>query len=126
MATTLVETATVRRNVITGTRVGIYMNREVEFGFAPTFFGAQVYLNDITGCTERAVETDGYFLFGTPQGPYAFPSELSVLGRGNYWGHTCEEGGFLHGDSPNPSLVKDSHPYGAPVAKSATPPASCF
>jgi hypothetical protein len=60
---------------------------------------------------------------------YNLPSELS----GNYWGLTCEEGGF------DPKLVKkdnggrnhyvvEMHPYGEPVANTPDEdlPPSCF
>jgi hypothetical protein len=47
---------------------------------------------------------------------FDFNAELSAEDRGNYWGLTCAEGGFLSSLSPFPALISDSHPYGVPVA----------
>ena len=96
------ETATVTGNRIEGAATGIHLGPVC----AARFFGARVSLNDIVGSTLRAI---------TAAQEYAFPSELSVDGRGNYWGHTCSEGGFVPGDSST-TLIFDSHPYGTPVA----------
>jgi len=54
-------------------------------------------------------------------------TELSSAdGRGNYWGLTCEEGGFHAADSTS-LLVSDSHPYGEPVSTTPDPelPVTC-
>ncbi len=76
-------------------------------------FGATVSLNDFTGYT-IAVRTNNV---------YNLPAELSdpITLQGNYWGLPCPGGfdptlvQFLNGNI-NP-LVKDSHPYGEPVAE---------
>lgn len=111
-------TATVTRNTLAGNAVGLGLRALGASGSpAADHFAARVSLNDITGSTDRAVGLVG---------PYGLLTELSAEGRGNYWGHTCEEGGFLPSDSPSPSIV-DSHPFGTSVA--GTPerhlPATC-
>ncbi len=97
------ETTVVLRNFIYGNGYGLMLIQTPE----SQFFGAKVSLNDITGSTTRAI--------GTNTG-YAIPAELSASGRGNYWGHSCSEGGFLPDDTPDSNHVKDSHPYGTPIA----------
>lgn len=100
------ETSTIARNIVTGSSHGLFLFRSQASGF----YGAKVSLNDFVGSTNFAI--------GTLSG-YGVPTELSVNGRGNYWGHTCSDGGFLPSDSPDPAVVKDSHPYGVAIA--ATP-----
>lgn len=97
------ETATVARNIISGNAHGLFLIQTPE----SQFFGAKVSLNDITRSLALAI--------GANQG-YTLPTELSVSGRGNYWGRSCSEGGFLPDDSPDYLLIKDSHPYGVTVA----------
>jgi hypothetical protein len=53
---------------------------------------------------------------------YPLPTFLSVDGKGNYWGPSCETGGFDpvkvsqdNGSAPQ-VVVEDDHPYGEPVA----------
>jgi hypothetical protein len=113
---TALETAIVERNTVTGTTRGVELFR----GNPPTqiaFFGAQFTLNDIFGNTLN---------IGRSATNYTVPSELSVNGEGNYWGHTCAEGGFLASASDT-LLITDSHPYGGPVASTpdANLPAAC-
>jgi hypothetical protein len=115
------ESATVTRNVISGTSYGLELTAGPLGMSVATKFGSKVSLNDITGSTIRAIQTIG----PSASSSYAFPSQLSVSGEGNYWGHTCADGGFLPSDSPNPSLISDSHPYGQPVAELLDLPAAC-
>jgi hypothetical protein len=58
-----------------------------------------VFLNDFTASTTRTV---GVF------GSYALVTELSWKGVGNYWGHESPPC-FAVTDTPNPSLIWDSH-----------------
>jgi hypothetical protein len=41
-------------------------------------------------------------------------SVLSDDGRGNHWGLTCEQGGFV---SPDAAVIDDPAAYGEPVAE---------
>jgi len=72
------------------------------------FFGAEISLNDVTD-NLRGVGVITLV-------PYTFPSELSVEGQGNYWGHSSAPG-FTAADSSLYPLVKDSNPYCVPVAE---------
>jgi hypothetical protein len=46
---------------------------------------------------------------------FSFSAELSDQVRGNYWGLTCDQGGFVPSLSPL-AAITDSHPFGVPVA----------
>jgi hypothetical protein len=96
----MLETGEVTGNVIHGASFGLLLNSG-----SASRFGAQVFLNDITGSTTRAVGVSG---------PYAFPTELSSNGAGNYWGHAVPPC-FQASDSPIPTLIRDSKPFCAPV-----------
>ena len=100
----MLETAVVTRNVVHGASFGLLL----QSGTASRF-GARVFLNDITGST----------LAVGVAGPYAFPTELSSNGEGNYWGHVVPPC-FGTSDSPIPALIWDSNPSCEPVATSAT------
>lgn len=100
----MLETGEVTGNVIHGASFGLLLNSA-----NAARFGARVFLNDVTGSTTRAVGVSG---------PYAFPTELSRDGSGNYWGHSMPPC-FEASDSPNPALIQDSNPFCAPVATSA-------
>lgn len=115
------ETAIVERNTVDGASTGIFLIG----GFSPSvnseaakFFGMNFSLNDITGYT-TAVMTDN---------DYNFDSELSVDGKGNYWGLNCTQSdGFdptkvINQNGQIENNVVDSHPYGVPIAN--TPDAS--
>ena len=103
------ETAVVHRNSVSGVATGLrFMN--VFQGEGPAFFGVEVSLNDITGYGAAVVTTNDYVV----------ASELSVDGRGNYWGLACPPGfdsAFVKKDngSLQPAVV-DSHPYSEAVA----------
>jgi parallel beta-helix repeat protein len=117
-------TAVVTNNVVANSRFALQLqnNGASSPGSPPggqaSAFTANVSLNDFVGSTERAINVFS-------QSTYTLPTELSWNGRGNYWSHTCAEGGFLASDSPLP-IIKDSHPYGEPVASTLTLPATCF
>jgi hypothetical protein len=100
----MLETGYVTGNVVHGASVGLLLQ-----SMGASRFGASVFLNDITGSTTRAV--------GVVE-PYAFSTELSANGQGNYWGHTvlpC----FRTFDTPTQGLIWDTNPFCAPVAASA-------
>jgi hypothetical protein len=103
----MLETGIVQRNVVDGPVTGLRLNSGVA-----NFFGAIVSLNDFTGYMNAVLVNDGYPL----------PTFLSADGRGNYWGLSCEAGGFdqtkvsQDNGSPPQVVVEDDHPYGEPVA----------
>jgi hypothetical protein len=119
------ETAIVTGNTVSNVPIAvqlIYISPGLA-GLVPSFFGAEVSLNDFTGYTIAVGTSNDYIL----------PSDLSVDGRGNYWGLTCAEGGFdpskvlrVNG-TVNPNVV-DSYPYGVPVANTLEEdlPATCL
>jgi hypothetical protein len=116
------ETATVTRNIVTGTAAALTLEKGPPSN-AASRFGSSIFLNDFGGNAARVVLVPGY-----PTSDPAFQSELSVGGQGNFWGHTCADGGFtVPTDSPSAS-VRDSHPYGQPVALTpdASLPLTCF
>jgi hypothetical protein len=113
------ETSTVVRNTISNVAVALQFTKV--FQLPAAFFGAKVSLNDFTGFT-TAVRTSN---------DYDLPSDLSVDGKGNYWGiPTCPAFAscavrFVSG-APNP-LVVDNGSYVVPVAQTPDEavPASC-
>jgi hypothetical protein len=116
------ETNKIFRNRVDNVSDAIRVNKVFQ-GQAAAFFGTEFTLNDITGY-DTAVRTSA---------DYDLATELSVDGRGNYWGLTCADPlqGFdpskVRGPAPANSVngaVKDSHPYGEPVsqAKNKLPP----
>ncbi|TMB75889.1 MAG: hypothetical protein E6J52_08560 [Chloroflexi bacterium] len=106
-------TSAVTRNTLSGNAFGFSFSN-----ISSTRVGAAVYLNDVTGSSVRAIRTSGP--------AFTQPSDLSFAGRGNYWGRTCADGGFLASDTPS-SLITDGHPFGQPVASvpDALLPAPC-
>jgi nitrous oxidase accessory protein NosD len=68
-------------------------------------------------------------LFPTDGQAYNLVTELSVNGQGNYWGLSCEQSGGFDPTTVSPANpnVKDSHPYGVPVAETPDSqlPATC-
>jgi len=69
-----VETGTVTRNVASGANYGFLLSE-----MAVESFGAKVSLNDFKGAINSAMANGGY----------EFTSELSVDGKGNYYGRAC-------------------------------------
>jgi hypothetical protein len=123
-----IETSVITGNSVTG--VGRALRLDQVFNQTPVaaFFGAQISRNDFVGSDVSI------FHFDITR--YNLPSEVSDLGRGNYWGRSCDDSdGFRDFDEPDaqgradsPSLlVTDSHPYGQPVAglSDAELPATC-
>jgi hypothetical protein len=119
-----IETSSVTRNRVSGSGPALFLNQLAPADDArASVFGSTVSLNDFTGYT-IAVRTNNL---------YDLPTELSdpITLQGNHWGLPCPEGfdptlvQFLRGES-NP-LVKDSHPYGEPVAETpdSSLPAPC-
>jgi hypothetical protein len=114
------ETAVVHRNTVSDVVTGLrFIN--VFQGEAPAFFGLEVSLNDITGYVTAVATSNDYTL----------PSELSVEGRGNYWGLACPPGfdpAFIKKDNGSlQAAVVDSHPYAEAVAElpDESLPATC-
>jgi hypothetical protein len=95
-----------QRNVVDGPVTGL----RLAMGVA-SFFGAMVSLNDFTGYMNAVRVNNGY-----PP-----PTYLLANGRGNYWGLSCEPGGFDPAEvsqddgSPPQVVVEDDHLYGEPA-----------
>jgi hypothetical protein len=107
-----IETSRITRNRVSGSGPALFLHQGPADAVA-SFFGSTVSLNDFTGYT-IAVRTNNV---------YNLPTELSdpITLQGNHWGFPCPEAlppnlvQFMNG-TINP-LVKDSHPYGVPVAE---------
>jgi hypothetical protein len=120
------EATTITRNTIVsyGDPV-LRLTRDI---FSPSFFGVKITLNDFF--------VGNYLAVVLTSPTYNLPSELSLDGRGNYWGISGCPGfdpssvrfggidGFI--GEVNPYVV-DSHPYMQPVANTpdALLPATC-
>jgi hypothetical protein len=105
-----VTTTVLTRNVINGGQVGLNLRSG-----AATSFDALIWLNDVINSSANAVATTGI---------YTIPTELSVGGVGNYWGHRAAPG-FRPADTNNP-LVADHNPFCRHVAASIGQlPATC-
>jgi hypothetical protein len=115
------ETNRIFRNRVDNVSDAIHLNKAFQ-GQTASSFGAEFSLNDLTGYV-TAVRTSA---------DYDLATELSVNGRGNYWGLICTEPlqGFdpskVQGPPPG-VIVKDSHAYGVPVSniQNNLPP-TCF
>jgi len=104
------ETSVVQRNKISDVVIAVQFS-EIFQGEGPAFFGVEFSLNDITGYTTALTTSNGYSL----------ASELSVEGRGNYWGLPCPPGfdpASIRKDNGElqPAVV-DSFPFAGPVAE---------
>jgi hypothetical protein len=106
------EGATVTGNLLQGNVFGLYVDQR-----SATGFGSVIALNDLSGNSLAPM--------GTAKG-YAYPTSLSDGTAGNYWGHTCDEGGFLASDAIVRDtglanlMVTDPHPLGAsPIGQDA-------
>jgi hypothetical protein len=105
--------ATVARNTVDGAGYGLAL-------FAGALvFAASVTQNDITNSLIAGAG-------GIPNpGPYALPTELSVDGVGNYWGHDISPG-YTSADADGNASVTDSNPFCQEVAALTGPlPATC-
>jgi hypothetical protein len=144
--------AMVTRNRVSGAGAGLMLGAS----YWARRYGARVTLNDFVESRYSGVATwtecygysDGWrecYPYN-PENDPAFAAELSSLGRGNYWGRTCAEGGFAQDQtvgivdeifddqfagrsivrpSPAAAWIADSHPYGRPVAQRREPGAPC-
>ena len=100
----------IESGVVTGNEVhGASLVLMLQQGPA-TLFGAQVFLNDFTGSTSRAVGVTG---------TYNLPTELSWQGVGNFWGHMIPPC-FRSSDTPLPGLIQDSAPFCVAVDASSS------
>jgi hypothetical protein len=107
-----IETSRVTRHCVSGSGPALFLHQGRADAVA-AFFGSTVSLNDFMDYT-IAVRTNNV---------YNLPAELSdpLTLQGNYWGLPCPGGfdpnlvQFLSGNI-NP-FVKDSHPYGEPIAE---------
>ena len=75
-----------------------------------TAFDARIFLNDVIASRAHGIGSVG---------PYTFPTELPIGGVVNYWDHH-EAPGFRASDTNNP-VIRDSHPFCAPIATQARP-----
>lgn len=115
------ETAVVAENSISDVSNALALETVFMQLKAPRFFGAKVTQNNFSGYV-TSVRTSN---------DYVVPTELSVLGKGNYWGLECVQGGFdptrvRRADNTVNSAVHDSHPYGQPVASAGALSQTCF
>lgn len=128
-------TTVVSRNIVKDIKVGLNLIQSVPLppgqpSFAArNFDGAKISLNDFTGHDTPVVISRAA---QTADNTYSLKSELSAIlenmpiPRGNFWGRTCAQGGFIPGDVKNSDgsqqvllpqpLVTDSHPFGTLVA----------
>lgn len=122
------ETATVTRNTVTGFAVPLTLQDRS----GATGFDAKISLNDFVTTGQGSQNILGV---DPDPGSYPYPSELSVGGKGNYWGRECDDSdGFRNADEPqqnhkvdSPLLhITDSHPYGDPVAEALVLPDPCI
>jgi nitrous oxidase accessory protein NosD len=115
--TEAIESGAIERNSVTGCEAGLDIDLAGSRAYPvqPKRFAAEISLNNFYNNTENIRASSNY----------PWKSELSVNGRGNYWGHTCENDsandlGFIEAGKPdadsNDADVIDSHPYGEPVA----------
>jgi nitrous oxidase accessory protein NosD len=114
----------VKNNIVDGPSTALRLQRGSGVMCSPAeCFRAQISQNDFINNQVKIG------LFPTDEQAYNLATELSVDGQGNYWGLSCEQsGGFdpttVSPENPN---VKDSHPYGVPVAETPDSqlPATC-
>ena len=78
------ETGVVSENSVAGVANALALEPAFMQLTAPNFFGAKVTRNDFTDYV-RSVRTSN---------DYNVLTELSVLGKGNFWGLACNQGGF--------------------------------
>jgi len=107
--------ATLTHNVVRGMKFGLQLDSSGASGFA-----ALVSINDFVASTLFGVKLSASYPTTS-----AFHADLSELGEGNYWGHSCGAdgtGGFTSSDSSNVNVAVDSHPFGISTTTSPLPP----
>jgi len=133
------ENNTVTGNRVVESRFGLVLAQVPSIGLLGSKFGASIYLNDFMGSTRQAIATGFCNAPVTTScvtnadcpgstcntAPFPYQAELSLDGKGNYWGRTCyDSNGFRDASEPDAQgkrdtsdpKVTDSHPYGVSVA----------
>lgn len=126
-----IETSTVLRNSVSNFGVALNFIKTIQC-LEASEFGAKISLNDFTGYKTAVLATRTVPKPAEPPPAplYNLPSELSVDGRGNFWGipfcpafdpTKVKNSEVKNGqnNSLNP-LVTDSHPYTVPVSRTST------
>ena len=112
-----VESTTLRQNSVSDIVVAIRLTKV--FQGQSSNFASTISQNDFTG----------YLVAICTSSDYISASELSVGGKGNYWGTPCPTGlapsKVKKENGAQNSVVTDSHPYGAPVAALSILPLPC-
>jgi Periplasmic copper-binding protein (NosD) len=109
-----IQTGIVQNNIIDGPSTGLRLQQGSAIVCSPAdCFRAQISQNDFINNQLKIG------LFPTGGQAYNLATELSVDGKGNYWGLSCEQSGGFDPSQVSPANpnVKDSHPYGVPVAE---------
>jgi hypothetical protein len=109
-----IQTGIVTNNIVDGPSTGLRLQQGSRVMCSPAeCFHAQISQNDLIN-NQLKIE-----LFPTGGQAYNLATELSVGGQGNYWGLSCEQSGGFDPTTVSPANpnVKDSHPYGVPVAE---------
>jgi Right handed beta helix region/Periplasmic copper-binding protein (NosD) len=109
-----IQTGIVKNNIIDGPSTGLRLQKGAGIVCSPAdCFRAQISQNDFINNQLKIG------LFPTGGQAYDLATELSVDGKGNYWGLSCEQSGGFDPTQVSPANpnVKDSHPYGVPVAE---------
>jgi hypothetical protein len=119
------ETSRIERNSISNVVVALNLIQLVQ-GLEPSTFGSQLTLNDFTGY-KNAVLTS--MKLKPPDSCYDLISELSVAGRGNFWGTVgcfgLNPALVIKTDGSREPNVTDRHPFSKPVAKTQLIPNPC-
>jgi hypothetical protein len=104
------ETTLVTRNTLTVSKIPFRFVTSFE-GLSASVFGAQIWLNDVTGYTTAVLTDNNYNLV----------SKLSVSTQGNYWGTSSQVGlrpsAVLTEGGMQNQKVRDNHAFGASVAR---------
>jgi hypothetical protein len=119
-----IQTGIVKNNIVDGPSTALRLQQGSGVMCSPAeCFRAQISQNDFINNQHKIG------LFPTDGQAYNLVTELSVNGQGNYWGLSCEQSGGFDPTTVSPANpnVKDSHPYGVPVAETPDSqlPATC-
>jgi len=119
-----IQTGIVKNNIVDGPSTALRLQQGSGVMCSPAeCFRAQISQNDFINNQVKIG------LFPTGGQAYNLATELSVNGQGNYWGLSCEQSGGFDPTTVSPANldVKDSHPYGVPVAETPDSqlPATC-